>query len=510
MIPSDPNVQILPPQVEFRGAAPVSAHAQYTGGANIPFPEKPRASENMWSRGALTWIGVLIFSLAVVMPCWDAVRLGGDAIYVYFMGRYFQSWAVFVCIASVLWYAIAMRALFKFAWTEFKTEHTVLMITMVTTTGLGLALVLLSVPMRRDVNDVYTELFSNCQFGPHTQRLYEYSTVLTGLRNTPDCIAKTSVEQCSGYAESQPYTGFLKELETQYHCAGFCWGGSSEAASVAAAHIAGGRAVATKTKGAPNARQTAEPTTTPPATTASSTSVPPTTAQSTAVQFPAAQPEQVQLRIPMLKQPTADRPAELAVPLKLSYPPALATPSLPAWHTLPTSPTLPRPLEPTQIRSFAAMPAVARDRRSDSVLHSGKTLAGAIKQLAVHTKQRHQAPRGQHGFSMLALDSHLSAARHVFHMSHNSSMRLVDQPGRAGTPPPSLFSQSNYQESCDGVSARVLQLKGLGIANMLFYHGVILMTTAVVIGFLRAMSSCSQPQAHQPVQVNGNGGHVVL
>merc|ERR1719265_2398877 len=145
-----------------------------------------------------------------------------------------------ICTVAVLWYAVSMRVFFKYAWSAFRTERTILMITMVTTTGLGLALILVSVPMRREAHAVYKELYTNCHFGPHTQRLYEIATVLHGLRNSVACAHKDSVEECLGYEIAQPYTGFLKDLESHYHCSGFCWdGGTAAAASIAAAQIAG-------------------------------------------------------------------------------------------------------------------------------------------------------------------------------------------------------------------------------------------------------------------------------
>lgn len=175
----------------------------------------------------MTWIGLVVFGIAVILPFWNAMRLTQDDVFVYFVGRYYPYWTAAVCSLAVIWYIAAIRFLFKYAWAEVKSEHTILVITMVTTTCLGLAFILVSHPMYKEVDVVYNELYTNCHFGSHTQKLYEYATELQGIRNTSECAEKDSVEQCEGYEVSSPYTGFLKDLENRYHCAGFCWDESS-------------------------------------------------------------------------------------------------------------------------------------------------------------------------------------------------------------------------------------------------------------------------------------------
>jgi len=219
------------------------------GSASPPLPQqsvagqeidKVRMVHTFWTRPGLTWIGTIILCLACVFPVWDAYRLMYDAAYVYFMSRYWAICTVVLCGVVVLWYMLAMMVFFKYAWEGFKTEQTVLLIAMVATTMLGLGLLMISVPLRREVSDARNELYMNCEFGTRTQRLYEYSTVLQGIRSTPACKTKDSIDQCQGYQESEPYTGFLKNLETKYHCAGFCWKPEmQEFAAQAAAQITG-------------------------------------------------------------------------------------------------------------------------------------------------------------------------------------------------------------------------------------------------------------------------------
>ena len=57
------------------------------------------------------------------------------------------------------------------------------------------------------------------------------------IRSQPECATATSVEECDGYEQAPPYTTFLKTLESEFRCSGFCWK-PAPAAPVAAATTA--------------------------------------------------------------------------------------------------------------------------------------------------------------------------------------------------------------------------------------------------------------------------------
>merc|ERR1719498_1864867 len=59
--------------------------------------------------------------------------------------------------------------------------------------------------------------------GMKTRPLHDHYNYLLKLRSQPGCINRTSVEKCPGYKESPPYTAFLKQLELDHACSGFCY-----------------------------------------------------------------------------------------------------------------------------------------------------------------------------------------------------------------------------------------------------------------------------------------------
>jgi hypothetical protein len=82
---------------------------------------------------------------------------------------------------------------------------------------------LVSLPLSRQAADTYIALTHRCDYDDITHRTYEYWTVLHNIRSQPECATATSVEECDGYEQAPPYTTFLKTLESEFRCSGFCW-----------------------------------------------------------------------------------------------------------------------------------------------------------------------------------------------------------------------------------------------------------------------------------------------
>jgi len=195
----------------------------------MPEPEEPpltaRAKKPrrvVTARTFLLLVGTLIMLLICVIPLWDAMRLLDEPTFVYFLGRRWPRLMIISCVSSIVLYAVIVIVFFKYSRVEYKTEQTIMMIGMIVCTGLGLALLCISQPLANQTLAAYSDLFFQCDYGADTQRLYEYSMVLQLLRARPECASLPSVEQCAGYQESQPYTGFLRTLEGRYKCSGFC------------------------------------------------------------------------------------------------------------------------------------------------------------------------------------------------------------------------------------------------------------------------------------------------
>lgn len=56
--------------------------------------------------------------------------------------------------------------------------------------------------------------------------------------------------------------------------------------------------------------------------------------------------------------------------------------------------------------------------------------------------------------------------------------------------PPTLFSQANFQASCDGMAARNMRNFAGDVADQTFYEGVMLVIVSIIIGFLKLLGFC--------------------
>merc|ERR1719329_1522107 len=167
--------------------------------------------------------GIFLMSLLCVVPLWNAIALMTDANFVFWVGRALPSWMMVLCLFLVVLYVITILTFFSYARPEVQNEATIMMIANVFITLLGLVLMLVSLPLSRSSVETYHNLMHRCDYSEQTHRMYEYSQVLQNIRSSPECMAMYSVEECVGYADAPPYTTFLKAIETDFRCSGFCY-----------------------------------------------------------------------------------------------------------------------------------------------------------------------------------------------------------------------------------------------------------------------------------------------
>merc|ERR1719236_381255 len=158
-----------------------------------------------------------------VIPIWNAASLLNDENYVFWVGSAVPGWLITLCVLVIVLYAVTIFAFFKYSRPSVRTEQTIMMIANIFITLLGLSLMLLSLPLSRQSIETYNNLMHRCDYSEQTHRMYEYSQVLHNIRSRPDCAKKFSVEECAGYEPAPPYTSFLKAMESDFRCSGFCY-----------------------------------------------------------------------------------------------------------------------------------------------------------------------------------------------------------------------------------------------------------------------------------------------
>jgi hypothetical protein len=167
--------------------------------------------------------GILLLTMLCVVPIWNAASLLHDDNYVFWSGRAVPLWLITLCIVIIVLYVITILSFFNYSRPSVRTEQTIMMIANIFITLLGLVLMLISLPLSRQSIETYNNLMHRCDYSEQTHRMYEYSQVLHNIRARPDCKGKFSVEECQGYESAPPYTSFLKAMESDFRCSGFCY-----------------------------------------------------------------------------------------------------------------------------------------------------------------------------------------------------------------------------------------------------------------------------------------------
>jgi len=175
-------------------------------------------------RNVLFIIGFMIFFLLCIVPVWNSISLLWDSNYIFWAGRSVPTMIIIICFLMLcLYLATAVLFCMNAHPSVQGTDTSVMMVATVFITLFGLVLILVSLPLINQASTTYQSLMNSCEYGEQTHRLYEYSQVLHRIRSMPDCRTKYSVEECPGYDPAPPYTNFLKDLETNFRCSGFCY-----------------------------------------------------------------------------------------------------------------------------------------------------------------------------------------------------------------------------------------------------------------------------------------------
>lgn len=190
-----------------------------------PAAEKPTKSASAGISPRLVFLvtGVVLLGLVCGVPVVNAIMLIMDMNYVFWVGVSIPLWMIFLSLGVIVAYAITILVLFRRPQPQAESEQTMLLIANIFIVVLGLVFIFVAMPLSRQSTDTYDNIMTKCETSPQTMRTYEYAQVLQNIRSLPDCYSKYSVEECNGYEDAHPYTGYLKALERHFRCSGFCY-----------------------------------------------------------------------------------------------------------------------------------------------------------------------------------------------------------------------------------------------------------------------------------------------
>jgi len=169
--------------------------------------------------------GILMLAMLDLVPIWNAITLMNDDIFVYFAGGIQTSVRmIWTCFGIIVMFAITLVLFFKFSSKRVQTEQTLFTAISLFVTTLGLAFVGFSLPLRGISDTAYQEMFFNCESGTLTRPLFLHYETLHHIRPDPQCASRLTIENCTGFTATEPYTSVLKTMEQDLRCSGFCTG----------------------------------------------------------------------------------------------------------------------------------------------------------------------------------------------------------------------------------------------------------------------------------------------
>lgn len=212
----------------------MSQMAMYEGqpppGADAPqLVDLQRAEKPEWKSRFVTpknvfmVAGSALLGMLSVVPIWNSIILLQDSNYIFWAGRAVPQLIIITCVLIIFLYVTTIGCFLRRGVGAVPMEQTIMMVGSIFITGFGLFLMTVSLPLTHQAQLTYTNLIHRCEYSEQTHRLFEYSQVLQNIRQSPSCAKLTSIEDCPGYEEVAPYTSFLKGMETNFRCAGFCY-----------------------------------------------------------------------------------------------------------------------------------------------------------------------------------------------------------------------------------------------------------------------------------------------
>lgn len=450
--PRPPGPQYAGSSMSSGSSSTLPSQASDGRGASVTLAlSKPSGRRIGWRIMVVASVTIGNMMLAAY-PLWSAVAMLHDPACAFFVGQQLPTLTLVVCAIGALGFALVVGPALRSV-RDHSAEQTVITFTAMVLCALGIGFLLLSYPLSAKSAMVHRELYFDCQYGPHTQRLYENAQELQLLRATPACALQNSIETCDGFgALNVPaLTGFLKSMELQYGCAGFCYQdiNLTALAGVVARQSSRVSAASSSTKAIANSTRS-EASSAAGHASASSSSVTGATTKAPAMKSTTPQEQQhaAQLQLaPGSSQRASGGPGGA---LRRSGTPA----EPPARQGVSLSTALQRlaqaPQRPSSLADLGEVSAQEPDL--------GDTVA--MLQLRAHTLDN-------------VMDS--SAAR---------------QPGKVGGYPPTLFSRADSKVSCDGAAGRALKYEAGDAGTFLYWEGLALLVVAVLANVLRMGALC--------------------
>lgn len=182
----------------------------------------------------VTFLGLLTYVFACMLPVLSACALLGDENYRFWRGTTYPAAALTIVLVTGLFLGAVVFLLTREGMRGSLDRFVVALTASSFAALLGLLLVIAVVPASHELHNIARTLHLGCD-DPLAEAsiLADYSQVLSNLRFNATCAAAESVESCQGWHENN-YTAYLRHLEAEFQCGPFCATAASLASSAPA------------------------------------------------------------------------------------------------------------------------------------------------------------------------------------------------------------------------------------------------------------------------------------
>mmetsp|Transcript_8728 Transcript_8728/g.24621 ORF Transcript_8728/g.24621 Transcript_8728/m.24621 type:complete len:402 (+) Transcript_8728:75-1280(+) len=190
-------------------------------------------------------MGMILLAMLCFLPIWDSIDMLRNINYAFWGQRGLPVTVIIVSCLIVVFFFFTTEAFFGRWKNELHTTQSLVVMASLFVTLLGLVLVLVSLPLSQKAIETHNDIVYQCGNTQATRRVKDFYTTLLHLRQTPACKNKYTIEECAGYSEEKPYTAYLKAMENNFRCSGFCYnppGSSASTLQVNATDAAGSNA----------------------------------------------------------------------------------------------------------------------------------------------------------------------------------------------------------------------------------------------------------------------------
>jgi len=168
-------------------------------------------------------MGLVLLAMLCFLPVWDSIDMLRNLNYAFWGPPGLPLTIISVSGVILVFFFCTAEAFFNRWRNEIHTAPSLVVMSSLFVMLLGLVLVLVSLPLTHKTLTLHNEIAYECGVSEATRPVAVHYADLLRVRQMPECAAEASVEACRGYREEPIITRYLKDMENEFQCSGFCY-----------------------------------------------------------------------------------------------------------------------------------------------------------------------------------------------------------------------------------------------------------------------------------------------